>query len=1144
MGERREIKHVPLHGGLQQDVGYFHVDSPTLSLADRCRFQNQTEIQKAAEPANVGNTFADPVGIVRYGAEDLAIPMVDGDVAVWDVSAATYTNVSSTFSPHVLTRLQTLENKSSAYSFGCVYYANGDRYVIYWQDFEAGSGADPVVCVETYNATTGAFINSSRDSGIAPRGANNGYVYYWSTDGTQLRYVSPSTLTDGAVSGLLGAAMVGHDHDDYASASPGYYSDLRIGFSEQYMESHVFWDIQYESNGIRGFAAYTSSTGGIRYVRLNGAFTISDDIISGGASEYVLGVDVADDSAGDAHGVVMFSSRSGTKPALSQTLYASWYNVESSPLTGYGSVVLAPVASSVHYLNGSVKRRSGQGSGGGNFLYAYTMINKDPSVHSGGKLSVVGGKTVAGVDTDYWTLDRNWRLASKIGEGADWDEFYACVQPQTLLGPYDASDRHYQHFYPGQARLDSTFLVRADNDSSTYGATEVLAQLDVGESRVCNIADSEYNVHLPGLWKSGSSWITVNRVYGSGADDASLVWEATSSTTNDDHVVLTGGSWGARLYAARPMVLGDYVDVQGYGSGAIIPYPVPVEFDGRGIHELQPLHAPELSSVRYSGNVPTSQGWSPPDPDTTDEYRVYQAVYAFTDVNGRTHRSPPSIPFYAKPGTASDAAATTLYLSSRLTVNSYPGGTVEVYSGAYGDTPKLAAVRALPTSSNEEVVVRFSDWFDTSGGAAVDVPERTSVSLYTEGGILPSDPWPDMADTIITSSRLFGISEHSTGVVYFSKPLQPGLAPEFSLGNSISLGRNRNLTAINKIDEKVILFEEDAVYAIIGNGPDAAGTNGDFIVDRLQIPFGTNDPQSVVETSDGLMFYSDISGEIHLLTRDLQLVDIGKPVSLYTRVDGLDMYKAVLVPGLSEVWFPFYDPENHSGTWGPDADAGAPSTLSRPRPRFRDVPQQGSALVYNYHYKRWSLNSSDATIGAVPYKGGFAGCGSGTNVYILDPYSEVYTQAFPADCIIRTPWIKLNGMQGMGRIQEIVLLGRYLSAFDADSNGDIMAGDIEVILNYDYEGYQADADIFRFRANNGDLGPSNGRLQLAVSPGRPQCQAVQITIKEIDTDVIDVQAESGTTYSRGPWCAWSGIDLVLEATTGTGRKSLGQKSSK
>jgi hypothetical protein len=100
------------------------------------------------------------------------------------------------------------------------------------------------------------------------------------------------------------------------------------------------------------------------------------------------------------------------------------------------------------------------------------------------------------------------------------------------------------------------------------------------------------------------------------------------------------------------------------------------------------------------------------------------------------------------------------------------------------------------------------------------------------------------------------------------------------------------------MDDKIIIFRQNAIYASYGEGPDETG-NGSFADPQLITQtLGCKYAQSIVLTDDGLMFMS-YEG-IWLVTRGLQLQYIGASMEGY---NSLEITGALNLVDRHQIWF-------------------------------------------------------------------------------------------------------------------------------------------------------------------------------------------------------------------------------------------------
>jgi hypothetical protein len=126
-------------------------------------------------------------------------------------------------------------------------------------------------------------------------------------------------------------------------------------------------------------------------------------------------------------------------------------------------------------------------------------------------------------------------------------------------------------------------------------------------------------------------------------------------------------------------------------------------------------------------------------------------------------------------------------------------------------------------------------------------------------------------------NRLWTFETGSTDTIWFSKTIRSGFLPAFSDLLTLKVASaGGELVALAQIDDKLIVFKERIVMAVLGDGP-TESLVGEFSV-PLQITsgMGCTSARSVVETPVGI-FYESQEG-IYLVDRSLQNMFIGRPV--------------------------------------------------------------------------------------------------------------------------------------------------------------------------------------------------------------------------------------------------------------------------
>jgi hypothetical protein len=815
------------------------------------------------------------------------------------------------------------------------------------------------------------------------------------------------------------------------------------------------------------------------------------------------------------------------------------------------------------------------------FRFAVTVVGNEPWVMSSGRQSRTSGVIYGHYNTSLGiTTDGNFpnhRLATEltfdkanVGGNArrlvfGVEQFNPNAVPN-ITGQGNNTQSWTDEFMsvPVLVRPHTTVVVScAQSDPEGY---QVIATLGAGQNKSMNASSAETDPHLNGAYllkDSTEPRICVRNVL----QPEDISWHNSSPAQAGKKTnVLFHGEAACRVAKLTPA---STLKSRVYGEATYFSSAVPCLYDGVAFGEASVFDQPEITFINQITEQATNiyEGWAYEKlttPGETDDWDRFQIVVGYADHLGMLHRSAPSTPVWISGMDAEDDDFYSAVIGFSCPLSTYRTQRdyfVEVYQAKGEGAMHLAAVaRWNPSTDMQDAYVAFkmhhrvsNDWFD---------PIRWSEVLYTSDSVLPADPWPTYNDFVITSNRMFAVGSELPGTVYYSKLFEENIAPEFSAPLVLSLGRQRNLTAIGKIDDKVIVFTDDnEIFAIYDTGPDNTGANGDFVIDQLQTTIGCSDPESLVEIPEGLCFYSDRSREFHILSRDLQVHDIGKAIE-DTAGSITDIKTALVVPDEHEIrWYVEHSTQQEFGETPATAVSGIPARP--PRPRYQNVLPTNAVLVYNYHYKKWCVFSGQDGQHAVLYQNYPTYIESDWDVFKADP--DAWGEEGHS-LTIRTPWIRVNQLQSYGRIDDAVFLAKYLSDWKDNGYG-FEAGDINVTVNYDYEeNYDSysplgnPSDTYLFRANRGDLGGKGqttadvfeggpvpyeyryGRCQFSVTPGRPKCQAIQFEISDQASYATEVNEPQDYVLGRG--FAITACDLVYSPKQGMGDKTTPQRTSK
>jgi hypothetical protein len=264
---------------------------------------------------------------------------------------------------------------------------------------------------------------------------------------------------------------------------------------------------------------------------------------------------------------------------------------------------------------------------------------------------------------------------------------------------------------------------------------------------------------------------------------------------------------------------------------------------------------------------------------------------------------------------------------------------------------------------------------------------------------------------------------------------------------------------------------------INGSGPDNTGANSTYSPTPIYISstIGCDNPNSIVQTDEGLMFQSDKG--IWLLSRGLQPSYIGQAVERL--VLGNIVESATVIPGTTQVRF---------------------------------IMNTGITLMYDYLYKQWGWFTNTPGISATLYQG--------LHTY-LDQDSRIVQETPGAYIDIATPvcmyalsnWIQLQGLSGYQRFLELQILGSYITPHN-----------LNIEFGYDYGPLSEQAEIQPINGTGdygsdalfGQTSPYGGPGSLEqwrVQNAQQQCQSFQVSIQEVYDSTQGIPAGAGLTLS-------------------------------
>lgn len=456
----------------------------------------------------------------------------------------------------------------------------------------------------------------------------------------------------------------------------------------------------------------------------------------------------------------------------------------------------------------------------------------------------------------------------------------------------------------------------------------------------------------------------------------------------------------------------------------------------------------------------------------------YQICYEWTDSQGNIHRSAPSIPLGINVTTGSVNLVTLNIPTLRLTYKTTNKVRIVIYRWSAAQQ-NYYRVTSINSPLLNDPTVDSVTYVDTQADSSI----LGNDLIYTTGGVVENIVAPSFTDISLFKSRIFGIDSENQNLLWYSKLVVQDTPAEFSDLFTIYVAPTTGVqgsTGVNKVlaslDDKLIIFKENAIYYLTGAGPDATGANNDFSEPIfITSSVGCTNSKSIAIIPQGLIFKSNKG--IWLLGRDLSTRYIGAPVEAFNQYDVLSV---VSVPETNQVRF----------------------NLSN-----------GSVLMYDYFYDQWGEFEGISAISSTIYGGLHTFLKSNGDVY-QENIGNYFDGSQPVLLSFTTSWLNLAGLQGYERAYFFYLLGQFLTPHK-----------LLIQIAYDYAPSASQSLVIRpdnYSAtwgsddNWGQSSPWGGigqNEQWKIFFQQQRCQSFQISLSEIYDPSYASSNNAGLTIS-------------------------------
>lgn len=407
-------------------------------------------------------------------------------------------------------------------------------------------------------------------------------------------------------------------------------------------------------------------------------------------------------------------------------------------------------------------------------------------------------------------------------------------------------------------------------------------------------------------------------------------------------------------------------------------------FDGQNLAEQNFLQQPNVCYLTdyAAGNIAAGTYY-------------YKITYEWIDAYGQLHISSPS----GAPTPVTIAANRTIRLAfANLAITNRldnTGGN-KIYIGVYRSSDGINYYKNKYTGINnlQNSVTSGYVLYDDSYSFA-DAYNGQPL-LYTSGGVVPNCN-PGATSYVATyNQRLIAIPSENTNTWWYSQEIVPGSpgnagSPVYFSDEFISSIDERfgGIIAVQQMDEKLVFFKRNNIFALSGNGPSPNNTGNDFNPPQvIATDTGCNENQSVILGPSGIMFKS--AKGYYLIDRSMSVSYIGAPVEAY---NSYTVQSADIIYNLNQ---------------------------------FRFGLSNGQALVYNYLFDQWSIFTNHAISEACIYQNKFTYMKTDASVY---QENSGYTDNGSAYALkLQTSWLSFADLNGFQRVYKLMLLGKYKSS--------------------------------------------------------------------------------------------------------------------
>jgi hypothetical protein len=489
------------------------------------------------------------------------------------------------------------------------------------------------------------------------------------------------------------------------------------------------------------------------------------------------------------------------------------------------------------------------------------------------------------------------------------------------------------------------------------------------------------------------------------------------------------------------------------GGNLIIPGAKTVLFDGSSVADHGMYYPPEdaLMTAAAIGGL------------STGSYQV-AVVWVFQTEHG-VLRSPPT--FVLDGGTGDPVIPAVA--GQRLVLSIPTLNVTQMFNAIFisdAQRSDAVAVQIYRTEANGSILYfegSVSNDVFAAGSAplpfnctATDASLKDNAQLYTTGGILPSWPLPACDCFVVYKNRIWGISSEDKKNLVYTHMLLEGEVPQHHPFLAHRIDDDGRCTGLAVMDDNLVVFKEDAVYLIRGNGPDRKGLNPDYITTRVNTPHGCIDRRSIVSDPRGTFFRSRLG--LMRLTRQMDVEYVGEKIQDIL-TDDITIVDAAVLPNYTErVYFLLVDNEFH-----------------------------GSFLVYQWSNDQWAIDTIEGFEGdlaplSITWLNGVAYTIFGQDATVFahrgaeDPVDIYLLQLI-------TQWFQFAGHQGFKRIRGIEIMGEYFEPHE-----------LRIDIQRDYNEQDVAQTVIWDEVETAIVEDAANKYQFKIHVAEQRCESMRMAI--------------------------------------------------